>query len=94
MNFSAAKKAEYKKPLFLTKRSFFELQVVILIEFGGVRDGSELPAFLALDFYEILNELLGENTACSEVIVVLFECVESLVKRGGKVAELSLFPRR
>ena len=55
-----------------------------------MRDLGHLAALGALSLDEVLNKLLGEYTACGEVVVVSLESGESFLERGGKSLELCL----
>ena len=50
-----------------------------------MRNLRKLAAFVALGADEVCDEFFGENTACCKVIVVGFESVERLIKRGRKM---------
>ena len=69
---------------------FLSLQIIILIELGGMRDLGQLGALGSLVLDEVLQKLLGEHTAHGQVVVVGLQGIQSLGEAGGKTLELGL----
>ena len=70
---------------------FEKLQIEVLVVLGGMGDGSQLSALLALHLDEVLDQLYGEDTGRGQIVVIGLESVESFLQRGGQTLQLRLF---
>ena len=70
---------------------FCILQIVISVKLGGVRNLGKLGAFSTLVLDEIDKQLLGEDTARGQIVVVGLKRIQRLGKGGGQTLELLLF---
>ena len=66
------------------------LQVVVLVEFGGMGDLRELCALCTLGLNEVAQQFLGEDTAYGQVIVVSFQGIQSILQADGQTLQLCL----
>ena len=57
---------------------FLSLQIIILIELGGMRNLRKLGALGSLVLDEVPQQLLGEHTACGQVVVIGLQGIQSL----------------
>ena len=56
-----------------------------------MRDLAHLRAFGSLGLDKVLEKLLGEHTACGEIVVICFKTVKRLGKACGQTLQLCLF---
>ena len=74
------------------QRSFFsELQVKVSVKLCRMRNLAHIHALFALQSNEILDQMLGENAAGGQVVVIGFQSVQRILQTGGQTGQLGLF---
>ena len=71
-------------------RHFRDLQVVIALKFGRMRNGCHLAALFPLGLDEVLQQNLGEDTTGSQISVIGFQSVQSGFQRSRQALQLLL----
>ena len=67
------------------------LQVVVLVEFGGMGDLGELCALCTLGLNKVLQQFLGEYTTGGEVVMISFQSIQCGIQAGGQTLQLLFF---
>ena len=67
-----------------------QLQVVVQVELHRMGNGADAAALLTLGGNQLLQQLLREDTAHSQVVMVSLQSIQSLLQAGGQTGELCL----